>query len=149
MNHCCSADIISSLWKKKKVKKISHSLAIPCFPIDLISHLLGAASCSSQEGKLKTEQSTCMMYDEKSLRQPLLQPWSFLILLTGLLPDIKVKYLTDVHCRRRLKTFWFSLFVLAKIFFCCFFSLDIFLAKYILSATILLLQCQVLKSGYC
>ena len=33
---------------KKKKKKISHSLAIPCFPIDLVFHLLGVASCFSE-----------------------------------------------------------------------------------------------------
>lgn len=59
------------------------------------------------------------------------------------------KYLADVHYRRRLKIFWFSFSALATIFFCCFFGLAVFLAKYVLSATILLLQCQALQSGYC
>lgn len=147
MNHCCSAHIISSLWKKK-CKEISHSLAIPCFPIDFISHLLGVASCSSQGGKLKTEQRAyvwCMIRRLWDIRFSSLGLFQFCWLVSPL----TTKYLADVHCRRRLKTFCFSLSVLARILFCCFFTLAIFLAKYILSATILLLQCQVLKSGYC
>lgn len=115
MNHCCSAHIISSLWKKKKKENTQKNY--PQSGNTLLFHLphlyfQGVASCSLQADKSKSIYFSCLG----------------LFWLPSLVSSPAPKQLSGVHCRKKLKTFCFTLLV--KIFFCCNFHLAIFLAKH-------------------